>query len=143
MISLRKLREYWQSLPARVNGLKSAEPLSVESNMADKVGKVSEEATPVLFHLAPSIEITDHCDARTEQQAVVLFVMQKYNPRTTTSEDVLAEVQPVAAAIVDTILDDARQPCFPLRFDRKISIMPETEFFGNWAGWSIALTIDN
>ena len=36
---------------------------------------------------------------------------------------------------------DSRRPCHFLKVDNTtISTLPETEFFGNWAGWSIGFT---
>lgn len=141
MIALKSLREYWESMIGRVDGLKSVVPLTVEANMADKVGNVKEEQTPTLFYLPPTASGKGNPDAFGEDNMCVIFVMQKYNPRTSTSAEVLEDVQPIVEALKAKIIEDARRPCHFLKADiSTISTLPETEFFGNWAGWSIGFT---
>ena len=142
MIALKLLREYWEGMIGRVDGLKSVVPLTIEANMADKVGKTPESSTPALLYLPPTAEGKGDVDAFGEENMCVIFVMQKYNPRTSTSTDVLEAVQPVVEALKAKIIEDSRRPCHFLKVDNStISTMPETEFFGNWAGWSLAFTI--
>lgn len=141
MITLKKLREYWESMIGRVDGLKSVVPLTVEANMADKVGKIKEEQTPTLFYLPPTAEGKGNADAFGEENMCVIFVMQKYDPRKITSADVLEAVQPVVEELKAKMVEDSRRPCHFLKVDNTtISTLPETEFFGNWAGWSIGFT---
>lgn len=141
MIALKSLREYWESMIGRVDGLKSVVPLTIEANMADKVGKTPENSTPTLFYLPPTAEGKGNADAYGEENMCVIFVMQKYNPRATTSADVLEDVQPVVEALKAKMIEDSRRPCHFLKVDNStISTLPETEFFGNWAGWSIGFT---
>lgn len=141
MIALKILREYWESIIGRIDGLKSVVPLTIEANMADKVGKVPENSTPTLFYLPPTAEGKGNPDAYGEENMCVIFVMQKYNPRTTTSADVLEAVQPIVEALKARLVEDSQQPCHFLKVaGPTISTLPETEFFGNWAGWSIGFT---
>lgn len=142
MIALKSLREYWEGMIGRVDGLKSVVPLTVEANMADKVGKVKEEQAPTLFYLPPTASGKgNNPDAFGEDNMCVIFVMQKYNPRTSTSAEVLEDVQPVVEALKAKIIEDSSRPCHFLKADiSTISTLPETEFFGNWAGWSIGFT---
>lgn len=139
MIALKSLREYWESMVDRVDGLKKAVMLTVESNMADKVTSIKEADSPTLFYLAPSAEGSGGPDSYSEETMCVIFVMAKYNPRSSTSADTLEQVQPIAEAVKALLLQDRRRPCHFLHsLDHSISTIPETEFFANWAGWSIA-----
>lgn len=142
MILLKQFREYWEAIVTRVDGLKSAAPLTIEANMADKVGKIPESESPVLFYLPPTAEGRGGADSYGEENMCVVFVMAKYNPRTATSTDVLEEVQPVVEALKKKIIEDSRLPCHFLKVENNtVSTMPETEFFGNWAGWSVGFTV--
>ena len=144
MISLKQLREYFEGLVERVDGLKQAVPLTIEANMADKVNSIGEEESPVLFYLPPSSEGAGSIDAFNDRSACVIFIMKKYTPRRSTSAAVLEDTQPVAEEVKAALLEDSRRPCHFLKADiATLSTMPETEFFGNWAGWSVAFTVDN
>lgn len=141
MIPLKSLREYWESMIGRVDGLKSVVPLTIEANMADKVGKVPESSSPTLFYLPPTAEGKGNSDAFGEENMCVIFIMQKYNPRTATSAEVLEAVQPIVEALKAKLIEDGRRPCHFLKADvTTLSTLPETEFFGNWAGWSVGFT---
>ena len=142
MISMSVLRKYWAAMPGRVPGLRGACALSVDANMATKVGAIGEDDTPVLFYLPPTGRGRGYLDASREDTALVLFVMQKYNPRKTTPEAVLEAVQPVAEAIKERLLADAAYACGPVRVNPStITTVPETEFFNNWAGWTLAFNL--
>ena len=96
MISIAKLKQLCESMVGSATGLVAAVPVSVEANMADKVNAVSEDETPVLFYLPPSAQGRGHVDRFEEENMVVLFVMVRYRPRTSTSFDALAASQPAA-----------------------------------------------
>lgn len=139
MIGLRQFREYLESVVARVDALHAAEPLAVEANMADRVAKFKEEETPVLFFLPPSADGEGDADSFRETSLCVVFVMAKYLPRVKTSFEVLEETQPVAEEVKKLLVRDSAAPCHFLKLEHNtVSTLPETEFFGNWAGWSIA-----
>ena len=142
MISIAKLKQLCESMVGSATGLVAAVPVSVEANMADKVNAVSEDETPVLFYLPPSAQGRGHVDRFEEENMVVLFVMVRYRPRTSTSFDALAASQPAAEAVKNRLVELAASPCAEIRPDlSSINILPETEFFGNWAGWSIGFTV--
>lgn len=141
MIALAQYRKYWESMVERVDGLREAVPLTVEANMADKVGRIRLEDTPVLFYMPPSAEGKGNVDSFAEDNLCVVFVMQKYNPRITTGDRVLEETQPVAETVKRLLLADSSTGCHFLNAaPGSMSTLPETEFFGDWAGWSIAFT---
>lgn len=142
MISLKSFREYWEAMVDSVDGLKKSVALSVESNMADKIAKIAKDDSPTLFFLAPSAEGSGSPDAFQEDNMCVIFIMQKYEPKHMSSEEVLEMVQPVMEAVKSRLLADCRCPCHFMRIsDSKISVLPETDLFGNWAGWSIGFTV--
>ena len=144
MILFSELRSYMESLVDSIPGLKSCVPITVETNMADKVSSIPTDETPVLFYLPPSGSGDGSPDAFTEETACVLFVMEKYNPRTTTSAEVLELTHPLVETLKGKLLEAARCPCHFMHIVvPSISTLPETEFFGNWAGWSIAFTVNN
>lgn len=141
MISLKKYRRYWTGMVERVPKLYTAQPLTIEKNMADTVAAIPMEKTPALFYLAPTAEGDGGPDSFLEQNMCVIFIMAKYDPRKLTSAAVLEEVQPVAEAVKARIVEDAGVACLFMHVDvSSISTVPETEFFGNWAGWSIGFT---
>lgn len=143
MILLKQLREYFEGMVARVDGLKKSVALTVEANMADKINNIGEDESPTLFYLPPSADGSGGPDSFNDRSMCVIFVMQKYNPRKSTSADALESSQPVAEAVKAAILEDSRLPCHFLKADiSTLSTLPETEFFGNWAGWSIGFTVD-
>lgn len=142
MIALRQYREYWEAMVARVEGLNSALPLTVEASMADKVARMKEEQSPALFYMPPSAEGKGRPDAFAEENMCVVFVMKKYNPKSSTSAEALEDVQPVAEKVKELLLLDGLSPCHFLKAEGDtFSTVPETEFFGNWAGWSVAFTV--
>ena len=141
MILLKDLRLYAESLAVAVPELVKAMPITIEANMADRIGSISEDESPVLFFLPPSGQSIGRTDAFREDSLFVLFVMKKYNPRKCTAYQALEDVHPVAEKVKAVMLKDAGCPCHFMRIDvGSITTMPETEFFGNWAGWSIGFT---
>lgn len=144
MILLKQLREYFEGLADCIPGLKGATLLTVEQNMADKVNDIPEDDTPTLFYLPPSANGAGDPDSFNDKSLCVVFIMQKYNPRKSTSAEALEASQPIAEAVKAAILADSSRPCHFLTADiSTISTLPETEFFGNWAGWSIGFTVDS
>ena len=142
MILYSELSAFMDELVERIPALKMSVPITIESNMADKIGKIGEGETPVLFFLPPSGTGSGSVDAYCEDSACVVFVMQKYNPRTATSAQVLADTHPLVETVKAELLRKSRCPCCFTKLDySSISTLPETEFFGCWAGWSIAFTI--
>ncbi len=141
MFALSVLRRYWDNVAAEIEGIAQAVPLTLEATMADKVRAVGEADSPVIFWLVPSAEGRGDIDAVNDENLCVVFVMKRYNPRTSSSFEALELTQPAAEALRRRILDDARRPCHFLHaVASTVTIIPETEFFGNWAGWSIAFS---
>lgn len=143
MINLKSYHKLCIELADAVPEIQSVHPLTIEANMSDKVNKIAERDTPVLFFLPPSAEGSGNPDAFTDTNQCVLFVMIKFNPRTSSSFEALAQAQIAAENLKNKLLEFSRMVCNPLRPAlRKITMMPETEFFGNWAGWSISFEIE-
>lgn len=138
MINLTDYRQYWEQMVERVKELKSCEMISTETNMADKVQRIREEATPTLFFLPPSASSRGGLDNYRDENACVIFVMARYNPQRATSAATLEATQPILEEVKRMIIDDAAAPCSLLDLgEGGIEILPETDFFGNWAGWSM------
>ncbi|MDE5750106.1 MAG: hypothetical protein K2H87_04985 [Duncaniella sp.] len=143
MINLADYRRYIESVARTVPGIKSVVPLSVDASMADRVGSVSEDDSPTLFFLVPSAEGKGSTDAWKEENLCVIFVMKRFNPRVSTSFDALVETQPLVEAVKSALFDGDYDGCRPLGVDAgTLSTIPETEFFGDWAGWSVAFTAE-
>lgn len=139
MISLREFRAYCEGLVARLPEVKTAVPLTLEANMADRLPGLKEEDCPVLFFLPPSAQGGGYIDAYTEESQCVIFVMAKFTARTQTSVETLERVQPAVEAVKRCLLEDSLMPCHFLKvLPSSLNILPETEFFRDWAGWSIA-----
>lgn len=139
MIDLRTYRLYLEETARRIDGLRCVLPITVEANMADKIQRIGQDDTPCLFYLPPSAKADGDGDAWTEQSECALFVMAKYNPRTSTSLDALELTQPIMERLKAMLVADAATSCAAVRVDpASLDTMAETEFFGNWAGWSVA-----
>lgn len=139
MINLKDFRNYWEQMLTRVPELRSVEMISVEANMANKVSKIDADRTPTLFYMPPTASAMGDADAWREENKCVIFIMQKYNPNRQTSAEVLEQVQPVVEAVKRLLVQDAGVPCLLPRINAaSIDTLPETEFFANWAGWSVA-----
>lgn len=139
MINLKDFRLYWEQMLERVPQLHSVEMISVEANMANKVGKIDAEQTPTLFYMPPTATAMGGPDSWREENKCVIFIMQKYTPSRQTSAEVLEQVQPVVEAVKRLLVEDAGVPCLiPHINAASIDTLPETEFFANWAGWSVA-----
>ncbi len=140
MVKLKDIRQWCEAIAARIPEIKTVMGLSVEANLADRIRAIAESQTPALFYLPPTADGSGRPDAFVEVNQIVLFVLQKYSRRS--SLEVLEEVQPVAEYVKAMIIEDADTPCAGLRLQHDtISTMPETENFGNWAGWAIGFTV--
>ena len=139
MIKISQLRNFMESLVADLPGLTGAALLAIEANMAKKIGAYSEGDT-VLFYLAPSAEgKMKNYDAYSEKNMMVLFVMRKYSPLKTSVDSVLEEHQQVLEEVKEMILELGRYGCSFMKPDlSSVSILPETDLFANWVGWSLA-----
>lgn len=141
MILLSDFRRFVESLAETITEISSTVPLTIEANMADKIGAIAETDGAVLFFLPPSGQATGRPDAFREDSMFVIFVMKKYNPRRTTSYEALEAAHPVAEKVKAALVRASQSPCHFMHIDAStINTMPETEFFGNWAGWSIGFT---
>ena len=139
MVNLQKYIEFCRGLAERIPGIKSAMLVTTEQGMADRIARIPEAETPLLLVLPPIAKVSaSNPDAVREVNSAVVFVMQKFNQRDSTAAEVLIESQRAAEEFKNLLIRETARPCgaFSLEPDT-IDIMPETEFFASWAGWSI------
>lgn len=145
MINLKEYRQYWENLASRSSEIRQVLGIAVEQGMADKIMKIGALETPVLFYLPPSGEMSGGvCDFVKEKSLCTIFIMKKYDPRQAsgTSLAVLEETQDLVEAIKNTLIAETASGVAPFSIDMdSVVTLPETEFFANWAGWSISFNV--
>lgn len=141
MISLTKYREYWQRVAKRVAGITDVMPVTVDKSMGDKIKSLPKGSTS-LFILPPGAEGYGSVDSFSEKNMCVVFLMAKYDPQRKTAFDILEETQPIIEQVKTVILADQAAGCSVMRvMGASIDTMPETELYGNFAGWSIGFNV--
>lgn len=142
MIGLKEYREYWERVTARVPALTECLPVTIDKEMAAKIQRIKKE-TVTLFFLPPAAQsiARDPDNYREDTQCIVL-VMAKYDPQRETSFDVLERTQPIIEEIKGIMQYDAATGCPVMRIDwPSLNTLPETEFYADFAGWSLGFTI--
>ena len=141
MISLTQYREYWQGVAERIEGITDVLPVTVDKSMGDKI-KTLQKGSTALFILPPGAEGSGGIDSFTEKNMCVVFLMAKYDPQRKTAFELLEETQPLIEKVKSVMLADQAAGCQVMRIDvSSIDTMPETELYGNFAGWSIGFNI--
>ncbi len=141
MISLTQYREYWQGVAERIEGITDVLPVTVDKSMGDKIKGLPKGSTS-LFILPPGAEGAGGIDSFNEKNMCVVFLMAKYDPQRKTAFELLEETQPLIEKVKAVMLADQSAGCPVMRVDvSSIDTMPETELYGNFAGWSIGFNV--
>lgn len=142
MINLQEYKRYWQGVAKRLPEIREVMAVTVDEQMGKKILNLKPEQTPTLFFLPPTGEGTgSNADNFIENNLCVIFVMQRYDPQRSDTFDVLERTQPIIERVKALMLDDQAAGCPVMRFDvSSLNTLPETEFYRNFAGWSIGFT---
>lgn len=141
MISLTQYREYWQAVAERIKGITDVLPVTVDKSMGEKIKGLPKGSTS-LFILPPGAEGVGGVDSFNEKNMCVVFLMAKYDPQRKTAFELLEETQPLIEKVKAVMLEDQAAGCPVMRVEvSSIDTMPETELYGNFAGWSIGFNV--
>lgn len=141
MISLTQYREYWQGVAERIEGITDVLPVTVDKSMGEKIKGLPKGSTS-LFILPPGAEGAGGVDSFNEKNMCVVFLMAKYDPQRKTAFAILEETQPLIEKVKAVMLEDQAAGCPVMRIEvSSIDTMPETELYGNFAGWSIGYNV--
>ena len=141
MISLKDYRLYWEEMVEDMESVGGAQPITIDKEMTRSISRLPVGSIR-LFWLPPAAKSEDGGDSGNEGNSCILFVMMKYDPQREGSAGCLERTQPVAEEIKRRLISDSRSPCFRLGRDlSNIDTLPETEFYGTLAGWSIGFRI--
>ncbi len=141
MISLTLYREYWQGVARRIEGITDVLPVTVDKSMGEKIKGLPKGSTS-LFILPPGAEGAGGVDSFNEKNMCVVFLMAKYDPQRKTAFELLEETQPLIEKVKAVMLADQAAGCPVMHVDTSsIDTMPETELYGNFAGWSIGFNV--
>ena len=143
MISLKEYRQYWERAAVKLE-IPKVYAITIDKEMARKIQAVGKGET-VLFWLPPAAKSEGSGpDSFTEENSCVVFVMVKYDAQRESSLDALEKAQPVAERVKGLLIGEAGSPCSPMRPDLStIDTLPETDFYGTLAGWSIGFRINS
>lgn len=144
MVNLKDYREYWERVAERLNVPAGVLPLTLDKEMGKKIQGLPVDSF-TLFILPPLAESeAKNIDNFKEANQCVIFVMKKYNPQRVDSFAVLEETQPIVEHIKQIMLNDQAAGCPVMRIDAgRIDTAPETELYGNFAGWSIGFNVNS
>ncbi|MBD5294873.1 MAG: hypothetical protein HDS25_00940 [Bacteroides sp.] len=142
MINLKTYQEYWEGFPDRISRLAKAMPITIDEEISRRLLAI-RKGDHTLFFLPPGAESeAKNSDAWRETNICVVFVMEKYDPQRMTSYEVLTDTQTTIEALKRILLEDLSAGCCPMRIDAgSINTLPETKFFGNFAGWSVGFNV--
>ena len=141
MISLTQYREYWQGVAERIEGITDVLPVTVDKSMGEKIKGLPKGSTS-LFILPPGAEGAGGVDSFNEKNMCVVLIMAKYDPQRKTAFELLEETQPLIEKVKAVMLEDQAAGCPVMRVEvSSIDTMPETELYGNFAGWSIGFNV--
>lgn len=141
MISLTQYREYWQGVAERIDGITDVLPVTIDKSMGEKIKGLPKGSTS-LFILPPGAEGSGEVDSFNEKNMCVVFLMAKYDPQRKTAFELLEETQPLIEKVKAVMLADQAAGCPVMRIEvSSIDTMPETELYGNFAGWSIGFNV--
>ncbi len=159
MVNLKELIEYCRNLAdhpnpmrdenniieGRVPGLHSFRVDTVDTESGKKYQGLKKEQLPVLSLLLPTAFGTSNdVDSITENNTVVLIVLDKFDPQRKDAVHVCVDTQPLIEAIKATMVFDKAGGCHLL--DKlnlaSFSTMPETGVYGTLAGWSLGFNFE-
>ncbi len=145
MIALSLYREYWEGVAARIEAITDAMGVTVDEDMGPRLQDIATGAA-TLFWIVPSAQPHKGSDVDnySEDNICVVFVMVKYDRQRTRAVEALEQVQPIIELLKQIIIDDTATGCPTLAgLDvTTLSTIPETSFYGDFAGWSLGFTIN-
>lgn len=96
-----------------------------------------------LFWLPPAAKDgSSSSDNGQEENSCIIFLMQKYDPQRSSSIDCLEHTQPIVEEIKRKLKEEGIRACRRLGSEiSALDTMPETDFYGTLAGWSIGFKI--
>lgn len=137
MISLTEYREYWESVAARVDGIASVLPVTIDKEMGKEI-KALPKGSTTLFILPPGSVGSGGVDSYREKNMCVVFLMAKYDSQRESSFELLEKTQPLIEEVKRIMLDDQAAGCPVMNIEPSgLETMPEIELYGMFAGWSI------
>lgn len=146
MIALSNYRSYWEGVAARVEGITGTMGVTVDEDMGPRLQDIPTDAA-TLFWIVPSAQPHKGSDVDnySEDNICVIFVMKKYDRQRQRATDTLEQVQPIIEQLKQTIIDDMAEGCQVLAgLDvTTLSTIPETGFYGDFAGWSLGFTLNS
>jgi hypothetical protein len=129
----------------RIEAITATMGVTVDEDMGPRLQNIPA-GTATLFWIVPSAQPHKGSDADnfSEDNICVIFVMKKYDRQRTRATECLEAVQPIIEAIKQTIIDDMATGCQVLAgLDvSTLSTIPETGFYGDFAGWSLGFTLN-
>ena len=145
MIQLSNYRSYWEGVAGRVEGLTATMGVTVDDDMGPALQDIAPEVT-TLFWIVPNAQTHrgSDVDNYSEDNICVIFVMKKYDRQRVRAVEALEAVQPVIERVKQMIIDDMAAGCPALAgLDiASLSTIPETGFYGDFAGWSLGFKIN-
>lgn len=143
MINIIAYRKYIESVRERIPVIKKVLPVTIDEEMGKDIQSLSNEDCPVLLVIVPTATgNSPSVDNIQEDNLCVIFLMDKYDPQRKKSYEVLEETQPIIEQIKCVLIDDKASGCKVVeKLDlNSLSTLPETGFYRNFAGWSLAFS---
>lgn len=146
MIRLRDYREFWEDVAARVDGISSVMPVTIDEEMGKRIQGLKTTDLPVLFWVPPMAEggRGSDADSLAETNTCVVYVMTRYDPlKGGSSLQALEQTQEAVETLKAMLLSEFCCRCGAVNVNAEsISTMPETRFYRNFAGWSVGFTTE-
>lgn len=145
MIALSNYRSYWEGVAQRIEAITATMGVTVDEDMGPRLQNIPA-GTATLFWIVPSAQPHKGSDVDnySEDNICVVFVMVKYDRQRVRAVEALEAVQPVIERVKQMIIDDMAAGCPALAgLDiASLSTIPETGFYGDFAGWSLGFKIN-
>lgn len=145
MIDLKEYREFWEEVAARLEGVRSVVPVTIDDEMGKKIQGLKGAELPALFWAPPMAESSrdSNADVLAESNTCVVYVMTRYDPQNSSSLEALVETQPAIEELKRMLMGEYSGRCGMVNLDpTTFSTMPETRFYRNFAGWSLGFTCE-
>ena len=146
MIPLRDYNRYWQGVCKRIKQLRTMVPITVDEELGQHLGDLSQDELPVLFVMVPDSEGEgDNADNYTDICEAVVLMGDKYDSQCGGAIECLEEIQPIAEELKEILLTDSTQGC-PVIKDirpRSLRTVAVTNLYNNFAGWMISFKFES
>lgn len=142
MISLKEYRIYWESMATAIDSIDTVLPITIDKEMTRCINNLARGQV-CLFWLPPAAKDgSSSSDNGQEENSCIIFLMQKYDPQRSSSIDCLEHTQPIVEEIKRKLKEEGIRACRRLGSEiSALDTMPETDFYGTLAGWSIGFKI--